>query len=198
MPPAGSVTRWLGLLRAGDRDAARHLWERYFRRLVGLARVRLQGAPRRAADEEDVALSAFASFCRNAEEGRFPDLADREELWRLLVVVTARKAACVARDEARLKRGGGRQPLDAAPGDEDSVLDQLLSREPDPAFAAQVADEYRRLMGVLADPELESVARWRLEGCTVAEIAGRIGYQERSVKRKLDLIREAWRGEVGL
>src|SRR5437762_1798633 len=106
MSPEGSVTGWLGQLRAGDAAAAQRLWERYFRSLVGLARARLQGAPRRAADEEDVALSAFATFCRNAEQGRFPQLHDRDGLWRLLMALTARKAAHLLRDQCRLKRGG--------------------------------------------------------------------------------------------
>ena len=57
-----SISRWLAQLQAGDRTAAQKLWERYFQRLVGLARKKLQGMPRRAADEEDIALSAFASF----------------------------------------------------------------------------------------------------------------------------------------
>src|SRR5262245_62417052 len=51
MEPTGSVSHWLGQLKAGDRAAAQPLWERYFRRLVALARTRLQGTPRRAADE---------------------------------------------------------------------------------------------------------------------------------------------------
>ena len=46
---------------------------------------------RRAADEEDVALSAFDSFCRGAEQGRFPQLDGRDDLWHLLVVITVRK-----------------------------------------------------------------------------------------------------------
>src|SRR5438874_1974030 len=62
MSPGTSVTDWLGRLRAGDRDAAQRLWERYFDQLVRLARGRLRGARRRAADEEDVALSALDSF----------------------------------------------------------------------------------------------------------------------------------------
>src|SRR5262245_52761589 len=86
----GSITGWLGRVAAGDRPAAERLWQRYFHRLVGLARARLRDAPRRAADEEDVALSAFDSFCRGAERGRFPDLADRDGLWALLMTITAR------------------------------------------------------------------------------------------------------------
>jgi hypothetical protein len=69
MAPEGSVTRWLGLLQAGDPADAQQLWQQYFQRLVGLARKNLAGSPRRAADEEDVALSAFDTFCRNAQKG---------------------------------------------------------------------------------------------------------------------------------
>src|SRR5690349_4606330 len=87
-----SVTRWIGSLKAGDADAAQRLWERYFGALVRLAYARLRGAPRAAADEEDAALSAFDSFCRGAARGRYPRLDDRDDLWRLLVVITERKA----------------------------------------------------------------------------------------------------------
>src|SRR6516162_5109920 len=106
----GSVTRWIGGLKAGGDSAAQHLWERYFDRLVHLARARLRSARRAGAvaDEEDAALSAFDSFCRGAAAGRFPRLADRDDLWRLLVTLTARKAAEQVRRERRLKRGGGR------------------------------------------------------------------------------------------
>ena len=62
MSTDGSVTGWIDRLKAGDHAAAQPLWERYFARLVGLARQRLEGQPRRAADEEDVALSAFTRF----------------------------------------------------------------------------------------------------------------------------------------
>ena len=98
-----SVSHWIGQLRAGDPVAAQHLWEGYFRRLVGLVRGKLQSLPSRAADEEDVALSAFASFCRGVEGGRFPQLSDRDDLWRLLVTITARKALHLARDERSQK-----------------------------------------------------------------------------------------------
>src|SRR5215471_16146961 len=99
MSASGSVTRWIDGLRTGESVAARKLWETYFHRLVDLARKRLRALPRRAADEEDVALSAFDSFCRGAEQGRFPRLGDRDNLWDLLVLLTVRKAAHLRRDE---------------------------------------------------------------------------------------------------
>jgi DNA-directed RNA polymerase specialized sigma24 family protein len=188
MPSEGSVTHWLGQLRAGDAAAARPLWERYVRRLVGLARKKLHGRPGPAGDEEDVALSAFDSFCRNAERGRFPDLADRDGLWRLLVVITARKATHVVRDAGRRKRGGGAAAADVS-------FDDLIGHEPTPEFAAQAAEEYERLLAGLGDPELVSVAVWRMEGFSVEEIAARLGYAPRSIKRKLQAIRGRWEKE---
>src|SRR5262245_23340226 len=151
-----SVTHWIGRLRAGDQAAAQPLWERYFRQLVGLARKRLQGTPRRAADEEDAALSAFDSVCRGIERLRFPQLVDRDDLWRLLVVITARKALAQVRHETWQKRGGGKVQA-GAEGDEDALA-QVLGPEPSPAFAAQVAEECGRLLDLLADPELRSIA----------------------------------------
>jgi hypothetical protein len=59
-------------------------------RLVALAATRLPRNARRDADEEDVALSAFHSFCDRATRHQFPHLVDRAELWRLLAVITLR------------------------------------------------------------------------------------------------------------
>jgi DNA-directed RNA polymerase specialized sigma24 family protein len=181
--PEGSVTRWLAPLRDGDPAAVEQLWRRYFRRLVGLAREKLQGGPRGAADEEDVALSAFDSFCRAAAAGRFPQLTDRDCLWRLLLTITARKAAHLARDEGRRVAA-------------ELTLEEVLSREPDPALAAEVAEECQRLLRCLGNPELQRVALLRLEGYTVEEIAARTHRVERTVKRKLERIRDIWK-EVG-
>ena len=95
----GSVTRFLGGLKAGEPEATRKLWERYFAELVRLARARLRDAPRVVADEEDAALSAFDSLCRGAGQGRFPQLDDRSDLWKVLVTITARKAADIVQHE---------------------------------------------------------------------------------------------------
>ena len=104
--PQPSVSLWIDQLKAGDRDATEKLWERYFRRLMGLARKRLENRPRLGADAEDVALSAFDSFFRGAEAGKFPKLQNRDDLWHLLVKITARKSQRLIRDESCQKRGG--------------------------------------------------------------------------------------------
>jgi len=197
LQPDGSVTHWLGALKGGDAAAAQRLWERYFDRLVRLARAKLGAMPRGAADEEDVALSAFHSFCQGAARGRFPRLDDRDNLCRLLVTITARKALDQVRRQARQKRGGGRVLVGSAQaGGEDDTdgagLEQVVGQEPTPQFAAMVADECRRLLAALDDETLRQVALLRMEGYSDEEIAARVDCSLRTVSRKLALIRKAW------
>jgi DNA-directed RNA polymerase specialized sigma24 family protein len=193
----GSVSRWIGELKAGDADAAGPLWERYFERLVRLARHRLRGANRVSAeaDEEDAALSAFESLCAGAVQGRFPLLADRDDLWRLLVVITARKVQAHVRRQGRQKRGGGRirSETDLAFADTPgAVLDEIVASEPTPEFAALVAEQYQSLLDALDDDALRQVAIRRMEGHTNDEIAESLGCARRTVARRLDLIRKTW------
>jgi RNA polymerase sigma factor (sigma-70 family) len=194
MAEKGSVTRWFDQLQTGNPGAAQMLWERYFAQLVSVARQKLRDAPRRAADEEDVALNAFASFCRRAEEGRFPQLSDRDGLWRLLVVITVRKALQLRRSEGQQKRGGLAAGLAGEAAE--LALEQLIDSEPTPAFAAEVAENYRRLLALLEDPELQTVARYRMEGCTSKEIATALDCTQRTVERRLHLIRDIWEREM--
>jgi DNA-directed RNA polymerase specialized sigma24 family protein len=193
------VTTWLGQVRTGNEMAAQQLWDRYFPRLVALARKKLLGMPRRAADEEDAALSALASFCRAAKEGRFPQLSDRDNLWTLLVVITAGKAIDLRLRETRKKRGGrqvrGESALDALLGSADggAGIEQVVGADPTPELVAQLAEEIRRLMAVLTDPRVRATAVMKLEGYTNAEIAAAVGCAEPPVERRLRLIRSRWK-----
>ena len=194
MSSDGTVTFWIGQLKAGDEQAAQKLWEGYFGQLVNLARTKLRGAQRRVADEEDVALSAFDSFCRGAEANHFPKLDDRNDLWQLLLMITARKAIDLRQHENRQRRGGGAVPL--GPGarsgtdpDDADLLEQIVGREPTPEFALQVAEESERLLANLADADLRQIALWKMEGYTNEEIAERLGVATRTVERRLRLIR---------
>lgn len=200
MSSEGSITQWIGGLKAGDGDAAQQIWAAYFDRLVRLARDRLRAARRTGADqdEEDVALSAMNSLCAGAAAGRFPRLIDREGLWGLLVVIAARKALNSARDQRRLKRGGGlvRAETDLAaaggPDDEDAALARVVGREPTPEFAATVAESLRQRLEALPDDTLRRVALLRLEGHTNEEIADALGCTPRTVIRKVEVIRRHW------
>lgn len=180
-----------------DPAAAQELWNRYFSRLAELARRRLADRTRRVADEEDVALSAFDSFFRGIDAGRFARLEDGDDLWQILVMLTERKAIDRIRRATAEKRGGGAVRGDSvfAPiGDSSLTLgfDRASDSEPDPEFAAMFADECEQFLKRLDDDELRRIALLKLEGCSNEEIAARSGRVLRSVQRKVETIRKIW------
>jgi DNA-directed RNA polymerase specialized sigma24 family protein len=199
MSNENSVTRWLEGVKAGDADAIAQLWDRYFERLVRLARGKLPAHCRRAFDEEDVAISAFQSFCERASRGRFPKLNDRNDLWVLLLTLTIRKAVLTIRHQSRRKRGGGRVLGESALVGGEAAMNGLagvVQREPSPEDVVRFTDNLERLLGRLADRTLKTVALRKLEGYDVQEIAAEVGASTRTVERKLRLIRAIWQQEV--
>ena len=201
MATQGSITHWIDSLKAGDQGAAEHLWERYFDRLVELARKKLGTTNRRVADEEDVALSAFHSACLGLERGRFPRLDDRNSLWGLLVVIASRKAIDQEQYFQRQKRGGGNVVGESAIAagvasqSHSGGISQIASQEPTPEFAIMMAEECERLLDRLGDETLRKIALWKMEGCKNGEIAERLSCAPRTVERKLKLIRDTWSHE---
>src|SRR5262249_48258316 len=135
------------------------------------------------------------------QDGRFGRLDDRDDLWQLLVLLTARKAHNLAKLESRQKRGGNVQNVSALtagdPNGGGAALAELVGREPDPRVAAEVAEECRRLLGRLEDPTLQAVAVWKMEGYTNEEIAARLGRSLATAERKLQLIRNIWEAPEG-
>jgi RNA polymerase sigma factor (sigma-70 family) len=175
-----SVTEWIERLKTGEAEAADCLWNRYFERLVRLARKKLGSTPRREADEEDVAVIVFRNLWQGAELGRFPELRNRENLWPLLVVLTSRRVHDLRRREKRRSSDG-----------DPEELDHIIAEEPCPEFAAMMTENVSRLFAVL-DPVQRKVAQGKLEGRGNAEIARELGCSQRTVERKLHVIRRIW------
>lgn len=195
-----SISQWILGTKEGGSRAVHALWGRYFEQLVRLARRRLGELPRRAADEEDLALSAFASFCHAAEEGRFPDLADRDDLWRLLITITAQKAIDQARHDGRAKRGGGQVRGESAlafgdPANTSHGLAEVVGDSPTPEFASIMAEECSRLLDRL-DDDLQQIALAKMEDYTNQEIADRLECSVSTVERSLRLIRKIWQRQI--
>lgn len=202
----GSVTHWIASLKAGDVVSAQSLWDRYFRKLVDLTHVRFP-ALRRAessADEEDAALSALNAICTGLVDGRYPSLSDRYDLWRLLVVITERKAINLSKALGRLKRGGGTtvvaSNLESRSGMPTAVgLDSFIGPDPTPEFIAQMNEECQNLLRLLMDDpklKLREIAIWKLEGFTSEEIAAKLDCSVRTVANRLELIRKIWESQV--
>jgi DNA-directed RNA polymerase specialized sigma24 family protein len=190
MDSEGSVSRYIGQLKAGDRAAAGPVCERYFARLTQLAEQRLRGTVFAAFDGEDVALSAFDSFFRAVADGRFAQLTDRNELWALLAEIASRKLVEHVRQEHAQKRNVDRVESGG------TGLNCRPDWRPDPKSAALMADECRRLLDLLGEEVLCEVALLKVEGFTDKEVAAKLGCGVRTVERKLERIRRIWRKEI--
>ena len=180
-----SITRLIRAVQEGSSSAVRPLLSAYFGRLVRLARKRLRNLPGLGGYDEDLALRSFQSVCQRLGDPARPlDLAGRDDLWRLLAVRTISRAIDLIRRyrPAKVLR--------------DDDVAQLLTREPTPDEAAELADECRRLLDSLQEPELRQIALWKVEGYTHEEIAARLDCVPRTIERKVSRIRLLWKHEL--
>ena len=198
MSKPNSVTQWIEDLKQGDEDAAARLWHRYFDRMVHAARRKLGDQRLAVTNEEDVALSAFDSLCRGAAKGNFTRLKDRQDLWPLLLTITAQKSVDRIRWEHRKRRGSGKvlRESDLPEMHRVRAIDQLLSKEPTPEFLVLMDEPCARLLSLLRDDTLRDIVTRKLEGHTNERIAEFLGISVHAVGRKLRMIRQAWSLEL--
>jgi DNA-directed RNA polymerase specialized sigma24 family protein len=197
-PSRDSVSQWIAGLQAGDQEAIKRLWERYFEPVVAAARDRLGRAPRRVADEEDVAISVFDALCHAAAAGQHLFVKDRDDLWWLLLLMTKRKVAARIRSEATAKRGNLRIKGETEVTNDDGTefdFDSLIGSTPEPEFMAVLDEQFHRLLNLLPTVRMRKVALLRMQGFEIEEIASRFGMTTRAVCRKIALIRAAWNEE---
>jgi RNA polymerase sigma factor (sigma-70 family) len=181
-----SVTMWISRLKDSHREqAAERLWNRYLERLLQVARHKLGPGPKTTADEEDVAVTAFAEMLSGVRDDRFSQLNDRNDLWQVLIMLTERKAISQRRAEWAQKRGGS-EPKQELPID-------LEGPEPSPELAAELAEQFQQRLEELPDELERAVAIKRMQGFSNAEIAEALDVGVRTVERKLSLIRRTWR-----
>jgi RNA polymerase sigma factor (sigma-70 family) len=191
-PPVhpGSVTELLSKMARGDRTSLSELFRRFFPRMAGLARKTMQLNIRTRASSEDVAQSAFCSFWCALAGGREFQLQNRDDLWKLLAVITARKARKRARYESAEKRGGFRvtQSLDENSEDARSAtIGAALADISPPDFDLCCEELLLEL-----DKPTRMVALLRLQGFSSHEIAEQLGCTQRTIQRRLESIRRLW------
>src|SRR5262249_24080782 len=153
-----------------------------------------------AADEEDVVVGVFTTLFEAVQRGRYPDLNDRNDLWRLLLKLTESKATDLARHERAEKRGGGLvRGLSAFAGAGGPAgLDGMPDITPTPEFIVMMTERVEHLQRLLdGDPtkNLRQVAIWKMEGYTDEEIATFLGCVPKTVERKVKTIKKLWNRE---
>lgn len=187
-----TVQTMIRRIREGDSQIVTDLWKRYFHRLEGLARKRLLGAYKAEADEEDVALSALKSFCLRAQRGDYPLLEGEEELWNLLATITRNKAQKLRDRHDAKKRDWRRARSSSEEEDEERVLSQFATTEPDPARLAESTECVSHLMEMLDNDQQREVALCKLAGWTNLEAADLLQCAVSTIERRLRFIREQW------
>lgn len=191
-----SVGDLIKRLEDDDSKASRQLWDQYIQRLIRAARKRMKNLPRRAVDEEDVAISVFDAFIRGVKQHTYRRLENRDDLWQVLTMLAERKANSLLRRELAAKRGAGDNRGESAFEKwavESSGLggiDQVP--DPAPAIVDEFTREVRERLDGLNDQLLRTIAVRKLEGCTNQEIAEQLGTSLRAIERKLNLIRQKW------
>ena len=69
---------------------------------------------------------------------------------------------------------------------------EFLDRGPTPEFAAQLTEQFHRLLQQLdatGDPQMRKVALLKFDGATTTEIARELNCARRTVERKLQIVR---------
>lgn len=195
-PHFHSVSQYITGLRAGEENATQKIWERFYERLIRLAAKKIL-TNKKASDEDDIVQEAFAQFFRGVENGRFPILNDREDLWQVLAMLVDRRAIDQARREHAEKRGGGNVHTESflMQREGDPGIAGIPCPDPTPELVNQLSEIFRDRLSQLDDESYRQLALLKLQGFTNQEIAEKTGRTLRTVERRLRNIRDDWSAE---
>lgn len=178
---SGSDHVLLKRFRSGEQDAATALYVRYSERLQALAKAKTSSALASRFDADDIVQSVFRTFFRRVSGGLY-DVPAGDELWQLLLVIALNKI----RDLAVYHRA---QKRDVTKTEGEYGMSV--------AEAEQDRKESMEVLKVVMDDFLEQlpashavVARMRMEGYQVDEIAAQTKRSKRTVERVLNDLRK--------
>jgi RNA polymerase sigma-70 factor (ECF subfamily) len=170
--------------RDGEQDAATELFLKYGARLQALARSQTSASLGTRFDPEDVIQSVFRTFFRRAANGLY-DVPEGDELWQLLLVIALNKIRSLATYHRAAKRDISRT--------EEHVESDKSQYE-----RSNIDKNYLDTLEVVLDDFLDSlpivqaeVARMRMQGFQVADIAEKTGRSKRTVERTLNSLRKS-------
>lgn len=186
----GSISVMISGLRAMNEQATHGVWKFFLKRTQRLASRLLYQGTRRAYDENDAAQSALYAVFGALNDGKYPDVENRESLWALIASITSRKVAQRNRFELQKCRDQRRSvPLETH---QQPLVQNPRSLTDSPAMIAELEDTRSFLIAQLQDPDLCQIAELKLQGYNIAEISSRLDLSRRTVDRRLSIIRSRW------
>ena len=155
---------------------------------------------RSVANESEIALSAFNSFVGQVREGKFPNIADQDDMWRLVKRFAIRKASDTRKNLWAQKRGGGKVIVGQSDCTDDLGVEHGINVAADkqggPSGPVEVADLINTMLERLPDDRHRDVILLKLQGASVATIAECLGTTTRTVQRLLKKIEDSWQAEL--
>jgi RNA polymerase sigma-70 factor (ECF subfamily) len=163
----------------GD-PSSREAFERFTRRLIGLARNHLHAQLQHKVDPEDVVQSAYKSFFLRygGDEIAAQPL---DSLWSLLSLITLRKCADRVRHFRADCRDLARETATGSDNEPEQWRD-TLGREPLPEHAVALSETIELVLGEL-EPTERPIIELSLQGFSTREVSEQLGRAERSVRR---------------
>ena len=189
----GSISKAIAQNSQLGEGDAQLLWDRFFDNLCRFAGKKIYKRHRRLLDPEDIAGSAMFALIEGIKNGRFHSVNNRDELWQMLVLITARKAISRARHLDREKRGGIRNDgVALSNGQMSDPLAHYVDQAENPAKFVEIEMTCRELLAALPDDKFREIALMRLAGYSNQEISVKVGCSIRTIDRKLGTIRAVW------
>ncbi len=172
MPDELADKNLIAAFRQGDGTAADRLFERYYDRLMQLARGQLGLRMRAVEESSDVVQSVLHSFFQRTRRGEI-EIGEDESLWPLLVTVTLNKIRDKARYWKRQRRDVERDV---------ALLDHHdpLERVPSPDDVAELKESISLMLAQFSERR-QRILQLILEDHSVKEIAAMVGSSERTV-----------------
>ena len=129
---------------------------------------------------------------------RFNNVSNGDELWALLVTITARKISAHRRKSLAAKRGGGQVRGESVfiNGTDAYGISQILDADSMPQTAEQILQTYQEMLPKITDEASVRTLLLRMEGYSNVEIADRLKCSVSRVEQRMAKIRRTWTAEI--
>jgi hypothetical protein len=203
------VADWLWSLKAYSRScsysqcAARAAYQDFLDRLIGLARARLACYGRSTPGERSETYDGSRRLLEGIRMDRLVSVDDEQDLWLILMVQADRAMVERARqrDASHDETGGGAGQYHLH-WQADATGSKIVGPEPTLTFAAQILEEIESSLNRLDEASqptgqvdaghLKTIAVMRLQRYTNREIAHALGCVERTVDRRIAIVKRIW------